>query len=61
MAKNKQPYHLTIIENLYQKIPAFTDYFDEETWLMFVGCFVATTVVVVFMISRFVTLRPVDW
>lgn len=60
MVKN-QKYHIRLIETLYNKIPSFTDLFDEDTFLLFVGCFVATTIAIVFILSRFIKLRPVDW
>lgn len=60
MVKN-QKYHIRLIETLYNKIPSFTDLFDEDTFLLFVGCFVATTIAIAFILSRFIKLRPVDW
>lgn len=53
-------YSMKLIDTLYSQIPAFTDVFDEETWYMFVTCFVVTTFVVVFILSRFITIRPVE-
>ncbi|XP_046672285.1 uncharacterized protein LOC124362120 [Homalodisca vitripennis] len=61
MVKNSKQYNVKLIDELYSHVPAFTDLFDEETWYMFVGCFVATTIVVVFIVSRFVTIKPVEW
>lgn len=56
----KEPYNLKVIDQLYSHVPAFTDVFDEETWYIFVTCFVASTFVVIFIISRFVTIKPVE-
>lgn len=61
MKKYKDAYSLRLIEELYKHIPAFNDVFDEETWYMFVICFVASTIVVVIILSRFITLKPIDW
>lgn len=61
MTKYKDAYSLRLIEELYKYVPAFEDLFDEETWYMFVICFVASTIVLVTIISRFITLKPVDW
>lgn len=56
----KDGYNIKVIDNLYNQVPSFTDIFDEETWYIFVACFVASTAVIVFIISRFVTIKPVD-
>ncbi|XP_046383897.1 uncharacterized protein LOC124154304 [Ischnura elegans] len=56
----KSQYNMKIIDTLYNQVPAFTDVFDEDTWYIFVACFAASTIVIVFIISRFVTLKPVD-
>ncbi|XP_057332472.1 uncharacterized protein LOC130672145 [Microplitis mediator] len=53
-------YSLELIDTLYEHVPAFTDIFDEETWYIFVSCFVAGTFVIVFILSRFITINPVD-
>jgi len=60
MVKSKN-YNVKLIDELYNQIPAFTDLFDEESWYMFVACFVATTIVIVFIMSRFITIKPVEW
>lgn len=56
----KEPYNLKVIDHLYSYVPAFTDVFDEETWYIFVACFVASTFIVIFIISRFVTIKPAE-
>lgn len=61
MPKTERHYQVKLIDTIYDQIPAFTDLFDEETWYMFVGCFIATTIVVVFILSRFITIKPVEW
>ncbi|KAL0116637.1 hypothetical protein PUN28_009937 [Cardiocondyla obscurior] len=53
-------YNLKLIDILYSQVPAFTDVFDEETWYIFVICFVAGTFLVVFILSRFITIKPVE-
>ncbi|XP_058466691.1 uncharacterized protein LOC131439555 [Malaya genurostris] len=52
--------HMAIIENWYHQIPAFTDVFTEESFYVFVVCFVLSTIAVVLVLSRFITLKPVD-
>ncbi|XP_074110817.1 uncharacterized protein LOC141535002 [Cotesia typhae] len=56
----KNGYSLELIDTLYSHVPAFTDIFDEETWYIFVSCFVAGTLVIVFILSRYITIKPVD-
>ncbi|XP_039282509.1 uncharacterized protein LOC111053110 [Nilaparvata lugens] len=58
--KKRNTYSLKLIDEIYSHIPAFTDLFDEETWYTFVLCFVAGTIVLVFIISRFITLKPIE-
>lgn len=53
-------YQVKLVEHIYNQIPAFTDIFTEETFYMFVFGFVISTIVVVFILSRFITLKPVD-
>ncbi|XP_046824846.1 uncharacterized protein LOC124426782 [Vespa crabro] len=59
-ASTSKNYNMKLIDTLYNKIPAFTDLFDEETWYTFVACFIAGTFLVAFILSRFITLHPVD-
>lgn len=59
-SQNRQ-YNVKLIDELYRQVPAFTDIFDEETWYTFVVCFVAGTIVLVFMLSRFITIKPTEW
>jgi large subunit ribosomal protein L53 len=56
----KKNYNLQLIDTIYEQVPAFTDLFDEDTWYVFAGCFVAGTCVLVFLLSRFITIQPVD-
>ncbi|XP_019696218.1 uncharacterized protein LOC109503699 [Harpegnathos saltator] len=53
-------YNIRLIDTLYSQVPAFTDVFDEDTWYIFVIYFVASTFLVAFILSRFITLHPVD-
>lgn len=57
---SSKDYGIRLIETLYDQVPSFTDVFDEETWYLFVGCFVAITVIVVFILAKFVTIKPVE-
>ena len=52
---------MKMIENIYSQVPAFTDLFDEETFYMFVVIFVAGTLLVAYLGSRYITLKPVEW
>lgn len=53
-------YNMKLIDTIYNQVPAFTDVFDEETWYLFVTCFVIFTLVAVFIVSRFITIKPVE-
>lgn len=53
-------YNLRLIDMFYSQIPAFTDVFDEETWYVFVICFVAGTFFVAFILSRFIIIKSVE-
>lgn len=57
----KQHYTKKIINDFYHKMPYFEDVFDEESWYLFVICLVIVTFIVVYILSRFITLEPVDW
>lgn len=57
---NSKNYQMKLIEHLYNQIPAFTDVFTEESFYMTVVVFVITTIGVVFILSRFITIRPVE-
>lgn len=57
---NSKNYNLRLIDMLYSQVPAFTDVFDEETWYIFVICFVTGTLLVTFILSRFITIKPVE-
>ncbi|XP_012534235.1 uncharacterized protein LOC105835472 [Monomorium pharaonis] len=58
--KSSKNYNLRLIDTLYSQVPAFTDVFDEETWYVFVICFVTGTLVVAFILSRFITIKAID-
>lgn len=60
MNTNTKNYQMKLIEHVYSQIPAFTDVFTEETFYMTVICFVLSTIVIVFVLSRFITIKPVD-
>ncbi|XP_052738578.1 uncharacterized protein LOC128197994 [Bicyclus anynana] len=52
--------NLHVVEEIYNMIPAFTDVFSEDTFYVFVVIFVSCTFMVAFILSRFITLKPVD-
>ncbi|XP_074039333.1 uncharacterized protein [Leptinotarsa decemlineata] len=60
MGNKKKDFHLKLIEHVYDNMPAFTDVFTEETFYMFAITVVISTIVVVFIVSRFVTIKEVD-
>lgn len=57
---NSKNYQLRLIENIYNQIPAFTDVFTEDTFYMFAMCFVLCTILLAFILSRFITIKAVD-
>lgn len=61
MKNYKKGGHMDVIENLYNGLPAFTDVFTEDTFYIFVVCFVLSTVLLAFVLSRFITLKPIEW
>ncbi|XP_019866172.1 uncharacterized protein LOC109595290 [Aethina tumida] len=60
VVKPQKDYQLKLIQHVYQQIPAFTDVFTEDTFYMFFASLVICTIIVVFIVSRFVTIKPVD-
>lgn len=57
MARGKG--NLNVVEEIYNHIPAFTDVFSEDTFYVFVVFFVMSTILVAFILSRFITIKPV--
>lgn len=60
MRKEKKNGHMNVIESFYNQIPTFTDIFTEESFYVFVVCFVLGTIILAFILSRFITLKPYD-
>jgi hypothetical protein len=56
----RDPGSMKMIENLYSQVPAFNDLFDEESFYMFVVIFVAGTILVAYIGSRYITIKPVE-
>ncbi|CAO1369116.1 unnamed protein product [Diamesa serratosioi] len=52
--------HIDFIERVYGQMPSFTDIFTEETFYMFVVCFVLATIMIAFVLSRFIIIKPVE-
>lgn len=52
---------LDVIDRIYQEIPAFTDIFTEESFYTFAFCFVCCTILAAFILSRFITIKPVEY
>ncbi|XP_077291863.1 uncharacterized protein LOC143915214 [Arctopsyche grandis] len=57
---NSKKGNLHVIDRIYNQVPAFTDVFSEDTFYVFVVCFVLSTFLVAFILSRFITLKPVE-
>lgn len=49
-----------LFNKVYGQIPAFKDVFDEETFYIFAVCFVLSTCVLAFILSRFIVLKPIE-
>lgn len=52
--------HIDFIEKIYTQLPTFTDVFNEETFYVFVVFFVLFTLLIAFLLSRFITIKPID-
>ena len=58
--QGRDPGSMKMIENIYNQVPSFTDVFDEETFYIFVISFVVSTLLIVFIAAKYVTIKPVD-
>lgn len=52
--------NLHVVEEIYNYVPAFTDIFSEDSFYIFVFCFVLSTIMVAYVLSRFITIKPVE-
>lgn len=52
--------HMAVIEHIYNQLPAFTDIFTEESFYVFAVFFALGTCMVAFILSRFITIKPVE-
>lgn len=52
--------HMEVIERIYNDIPSFTDVFSEESFYIFAFCFVIISFMLAFVLSRCITIKPVD-
>lgn len=52
--------HIQLVNKISKHIPAFTDVFDEQTFYITAAVFTLTTILVVIILSRFITLKPVN-
>lgn len=57
---SRDPGSVKMIEHLYSQVPAFTDLFDEETFYMCAMVFVAGTILLAYIGSRYITIKPVE-
>lgn len=51
---------LNLFNKIYDSLPAFVDVFDEETFYIFAVIVTLSTCVIAFILSRFVTIKPVE-
>lgn len=59
-AQRKYEATMSIVNKVYDSVPAFTDLFDEDTWYIFAACFTLATILVTFIASRYITLKPLE-
>lgn len=52
--------HMEVIERIYNDIPSFSDVFSEETFYIFAFFFVLGSFILAFVLSRCITIKPVD-
>ena len=52
---------MQLFTSLYEKVPYFSEVFDEESFYLFAILFAAFTVLVVVVLSRYITLKEADW
>lgn len=52
---------LQLFTDVYESLPYFTDVFDEETFYIFAALFVLASIFVAFVLSRYITIKEVDW
>lgn len=60
MTKIKGGGHIDYIDHIYSTMPSFTDVFTEETFYIFVIGFVLSTLLIAFVLSRFIKIKPVE-
>jgi len=60
MSKDAYKANINIFNKVYDQLPAFVDVFDEETFYVFVIFFVLSSFLIAFILSRFITIKPVD-
>lgn len=57
---SKENNYNALIDKIYNDIPSFSEVFDEESFYLFAFLFTAITILVAFILSRFITIKPVD-
>jgi len=60
MARPEVKQNLNIMNTLYSQVPSFSDIFDEQTWYIFVGLLTLSAVLIAMLLSRYVTIKPVE-
>lgn len=56
----KGAWKMDLVRRFNDAIPRFTDIFDEETFYLTAFLFVIGSCLTAFLLSRFITLRPID-
>lgn len=51
---------INLMTKLYTQIPAFTDVFEEHTFYIFAFCVTIGSIILAFILSRFITIKAVD-
>lgn len=52
---------MQIFNDVYESLPYFTDVFDEESFYIFAAVFTLASVLIAFILSRYITIKETDW
>lgn len=56
----RDPGSMKMIESMYMQMPAFNDIFDEDTFYIFMFSLTAGAILLAFVASKYVVIKPVD-
>ena len=48
------------VDRIYEKLPAFEDIFDEDSFYTFAAVFTVVSILLAFLASRYITLKEKD-